>query len=80
MNILINNLDGMEDMARTDIMAEICTSPYPSSYPIEKAGDSQYPYSYSVNAGIPRQNGNGFEQYSRRHIYLSSLQALDFLK
>jgi len=37
-------------------MAGICTSPYP----IEKVGDSQYPYPYPVNAGIPRQNGDGF--------------------
>jgi len=30
----------------------------PSPYPIEKIGDSPYPY--PVNAGIPRQNGNEF--------------------
>jgi len=35
-------------------MAGICTSPYP----IEKVGDSPYPY--LVNAGIPRQNGDKF--------------------
>jgi len=62
-------------------MTGICTSPYPSPspypiekvgdssypYPIEKVGDSSYPYPYpySVNAGIPRQNGNGFGQYLR---------------
>jgi len=54
-------------------MAGICTSPYP----IEKVGDFPYPYPYPypypVNAGIPRQNGNGFEQYPRGQIYLPSL-------
>jgi len=44
-------------------MAGICTSTYPSPYPIEKVGDSPYPYAYPVNAGIPRQNGDGFGQY-----------------
>jgi len=55
-------------------MAGICTSPYPSPYPIEKVGDFlyPYPYSYSVNAGIPRQNEDGFGQYSRRWVYLPS--------
>ena len=52
-------------------MAEICTSPYPSPYPIKKFGDSPYPY--PVNAGIPRQNGDGFGQYLRGRVYLSSL-------
>ena len=41
-------------------MAGICTSPYPSPYPIEKVGDP-YPYLYPVNAEIPHQNGDGFE-------------------
>jgi len=41
-------------------MAGICTFPYPSLYPIEKVGDSPYPYTYPVNAGIPRQNGDEF--------------------
>jgi len=54
-------------------MAEICTSPYPSSYPIEKVGDSPYPHSYPVNAEILRQNGNGFGQYPQRQIYLPFL-------
>jgi len=49
-----NNLNENGDMAGTGIMAGICISPYPT----EKVGDSPYPY--PVNAGIPRQNGNGF--------------------
>ena len=60
-------------MAGTGIMAGICTSPYPSPYPTEKVGDSPYPYPYPVNAGIPRQNGDGFEQYPRGRVYLPSL-------
>jgi len=44
-------------------MAGICTSPYPSPYPIEKVRDSPYPYPYPVNARIFRQNGNGFRKY-----------------
>jgi len=36
----------------TGIMAGICTSPYPSSYPIEKVGDFSYPYPYPVNVGF----------------------------
>jgi len=56
-------------------MAGICTSPYPSPHPIEKFGDSPYPYPYPypVNAGIPRQNGDGFGQYPRGRVYLPSL-------
>jgi len=54
-------------------MAGICTSPYPSPYPTEKVGDSPYPYPYPVNAGIPRQNGDGFGQYPRGRVYLPSL-------
>ena len=42
-------------MAGTNIMAEICTSPYPSSYP------NLYPY--PINAGILHQNGYKFKQY-----------------
>ena len=56
-------------MAGTCIMAGICPSPYPSPYPTEKVGDSPYP----VNARIPRQNENGFEQYPRGRVYLPSL-------
>jgi len=64
------NEDG--DMAGTGIMVDvgtgtgqICISPYPSPYPIEEVGDFSYPYSYPylINAGIPRQNGDEFEQY-----------------
>ena len=61
-----NNLNGDEDMAGTSIMAGICTSPYLSPYPIEKVGDSPYPY--AVNVGIPRQNGDEFGQYSRGRV------------
>jgi len=50
-------------------MAGICTSPYP----IKKVGDSPYPYPYPVNAGIPRQNGDEFGQYSREQVYFPSL-------
>jgi len=46
---------------------------YTFSYPIEKVGDSPYPNPYPINAGIPRQNGDGFEQYPREQIYLPSL-------
>ena len=49
----------------------ICTFPYPSPYPIEKVGDSPYPY--PINAGIAWQNGDGSEQYLRGRIYLPSL-------
>ena len=52
-----NNLNENGDMAGTGIMAGICTSPYPFSYPTEKVGDSPYPYPYPVNARILRQNG-----------------------
>ena len=68
-----NNLNGDKDMAGTGIIAGICTSPYLSPYPIEKIGDSPYPYSYPVNAGISRQNEDGFEQYPRRRLYSPSL-------
>jgi len=56
-------------MTGTSIMAGIYSSPSPSPYPIEKIGDSPYP----VNAGIPRQNGDGFGQYPRGRVYLPSL-------
>jgi len=36
----------------------IIASPYPSPYPIEKVGDSLYPYPYPFNARIIRQNGD----------------------
>jgi len=76
MNILINNLNGEGDMAGTGIMAGICTSPYPSPYPIEKIGDFSYPYPYPVNARIPCQNGDEFGQYPRRQVYLPSLSII----
>jgi len=59
-----NNLNGDGDMVG------ICTSPYPIE---EKVGDSPYPYQYPVNAGILCQNGDEFEQYPRRRVYLPSL-------
>jgi len=55
-------------------MAGICTSPYPT----EKVGDSPYPY--PVNAGIPRQNGDGFGQYPHGRVYLPSLVIYVLLK
>jgi len=60
-------------MAETGIMAGIYPFPSPSSYPIEKIGYSSYPYPYPVNAGILRQNEDGFGQYPQKHIYLPSL-------
>jgi len=60
-------------MAGTSIMVGIYTSPYSSLYPIEKVEDSPYPYPYPVNAGIPRQNRDGFGQYPRERVYLPSL-------
>jgi len=54
-------------------MAGIYSSPSPSPYPIEKIGDSPLPYPYPVNAGILRQNGDGFGQYPRGRVYLPSL-------
>ena len=68
-----NNLNENGDMAGTGIMAGICTSPYPSPQPTEKVGDSPYPYPYPFNAGIPRQNGDGFRQYPQRRVYLPYL-------
>jgi len=58
-------------------MAGIYSSPFPSPHPIEKIGDSPYPYPYPypVNAGILRQNGDGFGQYPRGRVYLPSLTA-----
>ena len=69
-----NNLNENGDMAGTGIMAGICTFPYPSPYPTEKVGDPPYPY--PVNAGIPRQNGDGFGQYPRGRVYLPSLVSI----
>jgi len=57
-------------------MAGICTSPYPSPHPIEKVGDSSYPYPYPINAGIPCQNGDEFGQYPRGRVYLPSPQPI----
>jgi len=64
-------------MAGTGIMAGIYSSPSPYPYPIEKIGDSPYPY--PVNAGIPRQNGDGFGQYPRGRVYLPSLKRRSIL-
>jgi len=57
-------------------MAGICISSSPSPYPIEKIGDSPYPYLYPVNAGIPHKNEHGFGQYPRRRVYLPSLPVM----
>ena len=54
-------------------MAGIYSFPSSSSYPIKKIGDSPYPYPYPINAGISRQNGDGFGQYPRGRVYLPSL-------
>ena len=62
-----NNLNKDGDMSGMGIMVGICTSPYL----IEKVGDSPYPY--PVNAGIPRQNRDGFGQYPWGQVYLPSL-------
>ena len=43
-------------MAGTGIMADICTSPYPSPYPTEKVGDFPYPYPYPVKTGTGSGN------------------------
>jgi len=66
-------------MAGTGIIAGIYSSPSPSPspYPIKKIGDYPYPYPYPVNAGIPRQNGDGFGQYPRGQVYLPSLYVLN---
>jgi len=66
-------------MTGTGIIAVICTSTYPSPYPIEKVGDFSYPYPYPVNAGILRQNGDGFGQYPQGRVYFPSLIELCFL-
>jgi len=54
-----NNLNGYGDMAGMGIMAEICTFSYSFSCPIEKFGDSPYPY--PVNINFFHQNGDWFE-------------------
>jgi len=49
---------------------------HPHNHPhtqLKKVKDSPYPYSYIINAGILRQNGDGFGQYPQIQIYLSSL-------
>jgi len=47
--------------------------PIPIPIPVKKVGDSPYPYSYPVNAGIPHQNGDEFGQYTRGQVYLPFL-------
>jgi len=58
-------------------MARICTSPYPSSYPIEKVGDFPYPYLYLVNVGILRQNRDEFGQ-GGHHVQTRSFAVRSF--
>jgi len=65
-------------MARTGNIAGICTSPSSSPYPIEKIGD--FPYPYSVNAKISRQNRDGFGQYPRGRVYLPSVDTFPTYK
>ena len=76
-----NNLNGDGDIAGTSIMAGICTYLYPFPYPIEKFGDSPYPYLYLVNARIPHQNGDRLGQFPHRQVYLPSLSliVIDFV-
>ena len=69
------NCEYFNNLNENGDMTGICTSPYPT----EKVGDSPYPYPYSVNAGIPRQNGDGFGQYLRRRVYLPSLVSRSFV-
>ena len=61
-------------------MERICTSSSTSSYPIEKVRYFPYPYQYIVNAGILRQNGDGFGQYPWVRIYLSFLNTMHSYK
>ena len=67
-------------MAGTGIIAGIYSSPSPSPYLIKKIRDSPYLYPYLVNAGIPRQNRDGFGQYPRGRVYLPSLTTNHFLQ
>jgi len=65
---IFNNLNDDGDMAKTNILAGICT--FSSPYPIEKIWDSSYSYPYSVSAKIPGQNEDEFGQYSQdKFIY-----------
>jgi len=52
----------------TNIWTGICISP--SSSPVENFGY----YPYRVNAGISRQNGDGFGWYPRMRVCLSYLR------
>jgi len=61
-------------MVGIGIMAGICTSPSHPHTQLKKVGDSPYPYPYPVNAGILRQNDDGFGQYPQRRVYLPSLR------
>jgi len=60
------------------IWAGICI--FSSSSPIENFGYYSYPYSYLVNAGIFRQNGNKFRWYPQVQIYLPSLVEMSLPK
>jgi len=57
-----NNLNENGDMARTDIMAGICTSPYSSPYPTEKVGNSPYPYPVNAEIPVKTRTGSGNNQ------------------
>jgi len=62
-----------KDMAGTGIWRGYI-HPVPISIPnFEKVGDFPYSYPYPVNTGISRQNRDGFRQYPREQVYLSSL-------
>jgi len=69
---LTNNLNRDGDMVGTNILAGIKTGTRrmcTSSYPIEKVRN----FPYLINVRILHQNGDGFKEYLRRRIYLSSL-------
>jgi len=70
-------------MTGTGIMAGIYSSPS-TSHPHTQLKKSGIPHTHThtqsmrgfpvkTGTGIPRQNGDGFGQYPRRQIYLSSL-------
>ena len=58
-------------MAGTGIMTSIYSSTSPSSYPIEKNGDSLYPYPVNTGTG----SDNTHEDRFIYHIYLSVLNS-----
>ena len=54
---------------------------HPHPHPHTQLKKSGIPHTHThthtpVNAGIPRQNGDKFEQYPRRRVYLPSLMMM----